>query len=69
MEQPSRISKTPDENEVVEMIKNWRVGEDNTQDQIDTSGKKEEQVSLKKDNVAPEEVVEIIKDYRTKKKN
>uniref|UniRef100_U9UPP4 Uncharacterized protein n=2 Tax=Rhizophagus irregularis TaxID=588596 RepID=U9UPP4_RHIID len=50
MEQPSRISKTPDENEVVEMIKNWRVGEDNTQDQIDTSGKKEEQVSLKKDN-------------------
>ncbi|PKC63323.1 hypothetical protein RhiirA1_443404 [Rhizophagus irregularis] len=55
-EQPSRISKTPDENEVVEMIKNWRVGEDNTQDQIDTSGKKEEQVSLKKDNVAPEEV-------------
>ncbi|PKY24316.1 hypothetical protein RhiirB3_471918 [Rhizophagus irregularis] len=50
------ISKTPDENEVVEMIKNWRVGEDNTQDQIDTSGKKEEQVSLKKDNVAPEEV-------------
>ncbi|GBC47291.2 hypothetical protein GLOIN_2v1881393 [Rhizophagus irregularis DAOM 181602=DAOM 197198] len=44
-EKPLRISKTPDENEVVEMIKNWR-----------------------KDNVAPEEVVDIIKDYRTTNK-
>ncbi|PKC52307.1 hypothetical protein RhiirA1_481812 [Rhizophagus irregularis] len=45
------------------MIKNWRVGEENTPDHNDTSEKKGQQ--LKKDNVAPEEVVEIIKDYRT----
>uniref|UniRef100_U9UEH9 Uncharacterized protein n=1 Tax=Rhizophagus irregularis (strain DAOM 181602 / DAOM 197198 / MUCL 43194) TaxID=747089 RepID=U9UEH9_RHIID len=65
-EQPSRTSKTPDENEVVEMIKNWRVGEENTLDQKDTSENKGQQ--LKKDNVVPEEVVEIIKDYRTTNK-
>ncbi|PKK61222.1 hypothetical protein RhiirC2_817136 [Rhizophagus irregularis] len=51
---PLKISKTPDENEVVEMIKNWRVGEENTPDHNETSQNKEQQ--LKKDNVAPEEV-------------
>ncbi|PKK44544.1 hypothetical protein RhiirC2_804066, partial [Rhizophagus irregularis] len=61
-EQPLRISKTPDENEVVEMIKNWRVGAECTPDHNDTSENKGQQ--LKKDNVAPEEVVDIIKDYR-----
>ncbi|PKC61862.1 hypothetical protein RhiirA1_538892 [Rhizophagus irregularis] len=65
-EKPLRISKTPDENEVVKMIKNWRVGEENSSDQNDTSENKGQQ--LKKDNVAPEEVVEIIKDYRTTNK-
>ncbi|PKC05202.1 hypothetical protein RhiirA5_502274 [Rhizophagus irregularis] len=65
-EQSSRISKTPDENEVVEMIKNWRVGEENTPDHNDTSKNKGKQ--LMKDNVAPEEVVDIIKDYRTTNK-
>ncbi|EXX76806.1 hypothetical protein GLOIN_2v1881393 [Rhizophagus irregularis DAOM 181602=DAOM 197198] len=65
-EKPVRISKTPDENEVVEMIKNWRVGEENTQDHNDTSENKRKQ--LKKDNVVPEEVVDIIKDYRTMNK-
>ncbi|PKK57554.1 hypothetical protein RhiirC2_825462 [Rhizophagus irregularis] len=40
MEQPSRISKTSDENEVVEMIKNWRVGEASTSDHNDTSKNK-----------------------------
>uniref|UniRef100_U9SJ58 Uncharacterized protein n=1 Tax=Rhizophagus irregularis (strain DAOM 181602 / DAOM 197198 / MUCL 43194) TaxID=747089 RepID=U9SJ58_RHIID len=39
-EKPLRISKTPDENEVVEMIKKWRVGEENTPDHNDTSEKK-----------------------------
>ncbi|PKY18325.1 hypothetical protein RhiirB3_431107 [Rhizophagus irregularis] len=58
----------PDEEEIVEMIKNWRVREENTPDHNDTSGKKGEQSSLKKDNVAPEEVVDIIKDYRTTNK-
>ncbi|CAB4493687.1 unnamed protein product [Rhizophagus irregularis] len=48
------------------MIKNWRVGEENSSDQNDTSENKGQQ--LKKDNVAPEEVVEIIKDYRTTNK-
>ncbi|PKK57458.1 hypothetical protein RhiirC2_797996 [Rhizophagus irregularis] len=62
---PLRISKTPDEEEVVEMIKNWRVG---TSDHNDISGQKGEPSSLKKDNVAPEEVVDIIKDYRTTNK-
>ncbi|PKK62055.1 hypothetical protein RhiirC2_717995 [Rhizophagus irregularis] len=65
-EQPSRISKMPDKNKVVEMIKNWRVGEENTPDHNDTSENKGRQ--LKKDNVVPEEVVDIIKDYRTKNK-
>ncbi|PKK62547.1 hypothetical protein RhiirC2_855603 [Rhizophagus irregularis] len=60
-EKPLRISKMPDENEVVELIKNWRVGED-TPDHNDNSANKGRQ--LKKDNVAPEEVVEIIKDYQ-----
>ncbi|EXX54305.1 hypothetical protein RirG_235810 [Rhizophagus irregularis DAOM 197198w] len=64
-EQTLRTSKTPDENEVVEMIKNWRVGEENTSDHNDTTGNKGESSSLRKDNVAPEEVVDIIKDYRT----
>uniref|UniRef100_U9UPI9 Uncharacterized protein n=4 Tax=Rhizophagus irregularis TaxID=588596 RepID=U9UPI9_RHIID len=40
-DKPLRISKTPDENEVVEMIKNWRVGEENTPDHNDTSEKKD----------------------------
>ncbi|CAB4481849.1 unnamed protein product [Rhizophagus irregularis] len=65
-EKPLRISKTPDENEVVEMIKKWRVGEENTSDHNDTSENKGQQ--LKKDNVAPEEAVDIIKDYRTTNK-
>ncbi|PKY20411.1 hypothetical protein RhiirB3_433703 [Rhizophagus irregularis] len=70
MEQTFRTSKTPDENEVVEMIKNWRVGEENTSDQDhnDNTGDKGESSSLRKDNVAPEEVVDIIKDYRTENK-
>ncbi|GBC27581.2 hypothetical protein GLOIN_2v1881393 [Rhizophagus irregularis DAOM 181602=DAOM 197198] len=65
-EKPLRISKTPDENEVVEMIKKWRVGEENTPDHNDTSENKGQQ--LKKDNVVPEEAVDIIKDYRTTNK-
>ncbi|GBC30853.2 hypothetical protein GLOIN_2v1881393 [Rhizophagus irregularis DAOM 181602=DAOM 197198] len=65
-EKPLRISKTPDENEVVEMIKKWRVGEENTPDHNDTSENKGQQ--LKKDNVALEEAVDIIKDYRTTNK-
>ncbi|PKB99372.1 hypothetical protein RhiirA5_383238 [Rhizophagus irregularis] len=65
-EKPIRISKTPDENEVVEMIKNWRVGEKNTPDHNDISVNRGQQ--LKKDNVAPEEVVDIIKDFRTTNK-
>ncbi|PKK69874.1 hypothetical protein RhiirC2_831157 [Rhizophagus irregularis] len=35
-----RISKMPDENEVVEMIKNWRVGAESTSDHNDTSENK-----------------------------
>ncbi|PKK59060.1 hypothetical protein RhiirC2_720075 [Rhizophagus irregularis] len=47
-EQPIRISKTPDENEVVEMIKNWRVlGAESTPDHNATSENKGQQ--LKKD--------------------
>ncbi|EXX70099.1 hypothetical protein GLOIN_2v1790190 [Rhizophagus irregularis DAOM 181602=DAOM 197198] len=66
VEMPLGISKTPDKNEVVEMIKNWRVGEENNPDHNDTSKNKGQQ--LKKDNVATEEVVDIIKDYRTTNK-
>ncbi|PKC00396.1 hypothetical protein RhiirA5_382492 [Rhizophagus irregularis] len=65
---PSRKCKTPDEEEVIKMIINWRVGTKNTPDQNNSSRQKGEPSSLKKDNVAPDEVVDIIKDYRTTNK-
>ncbi|PKY50739.1 hypothetical protein RhiirA4_531170 [Rhizophagus irregularis] len=61
--------RTPDEQAVVDMINKWRLNdEENSPDQTDTAQKKPEQLplrkELKKDNVAPEEVVEIIKKHR-----
>ncbi|CAB4476775.1 unnamed protein product [Rhizophagus irregularis] len=65
---PSRKCKTPDEEEVIKTIINWRVGTKNTPDQNNSSRQKGEPSSLKKDNVAPDEVVDIVKDYRTTNK-
>ncbi|CAB4410394.1 unnamed protein product [Rhizophagus irregularis] len=60
--------KTPEEQAVVDMIKKWRLNEENSPDQTDTVQKKSEQLplkkELKKDNVAPEEVVKIINEHR-----
>ncbi|PKC11707.1 hypothetical protein RhiirA5_412731 [Rhizophagus irregularis] len=67
-EKPIRTNKTPDEEKVVDMIKNWRVREEDIPDHNDKSENKRMQSHLKKDNVAPEEVVEIIKDHRTTNK-
>ncbi|PKC59357.1 hypothetical protein RhiirA1_493115 [Rhizophagus irregularis] len=65
---PLRINKMPDEEEIVKMFKNWRVGKEDTSDHNDKSENKGKQSYLKKDNVESEEVVEIIKDYRTTNK-
>ncbi|PKK56690.1 hypothetical protein RhiirC2_721700 [Rhizophagus irregularis] len=54
-EKPIRTNKTLDE-EVADMIKNWRVREEDTPDHNDKSENKRMQSHLKKDNVAPEEV-------------
>ncbi|PKY62134.1 hypothetical protein RhiirA4_449956 [Rhizophagus irregularis] len=52
---------TPNGEEVVEMVNKWRIGETpNTDRSANERGKE----PLKKDNVAPEEVVEIIKNHR-----
>lgn len=59
---PNEMNKMPNEEEVVEMVNKWRLN-DNTPD--DPSKKVNESEALKKDNVAPEEVVEIIKIHRT----
>ncbi|PKY48308.1 hypothetical protein RhiirA4_524887 [Rhizophagus irregularis] len=61
---PEKMNKTPNEDEVVDLVKKWRLN-DNTPD--DPQPSKEEGKdfgTLKKDNVAPEEVVEIIRNHR-----
>ncbi|PKY62603.1 hypothetical protein RhiirA4_489343 [Rhizophagus irregularis] len=64
--------RTPDEQAVVDMIKKWRLNEENSPDQTDTVQKKLEQhplrKELKKDNVTPEEVVKIINEHRDAEK-
>ncbi|PKK58557.1 hypothetical protein RhiirC2_822858 [Rhizophagus irregularis] len=61
-----RNRQTPDEETVVEMIKNWRVGED-TLDHNDNSIKQGQQIPLKKDNITTDEVVDVINTYRDNK--
>ncbi|PKY61792.1 hypothetical protein RhiirA4_487274 [Rhizophagus irregularis] len=56
-------NKTPNEDEVVELVKKWRVN-DNTPDGQSSKEERESSGTLKKDNVAPEEVVEIIRNHR-----
>ncbi|PKY50676.1 hypothetical protein RhiirA4_467270 [Rhizophagus irregularis] len=58
-------SKAPNEEEVVDLIKNWRL-RDEAEDSNTDYFKKQSKI-LKKDNVVPEEVVEIIKEYQAEK--
>ncbi|PKY41592.1 hypothetical protein RhiirA4_416780 [Rhizophagus irregularis] len=58
-------TRSPDEQKVVDMIKRWRIADPEECEAI--FGKEKQTEALKKDNVAPEEVVEIIKDYRSNK--
>ncbi|PKY48877.1 hypothetical protein RhiirA4_526293 [Rhizophagus irregularis] len=55
--------KTPNEDEVVDLVKKWRLN-DNTPDIPSPNNGKKDPGTLKKDNVAPEEVVEIICNHR-----
>ncbi|CAB4403152.1 unnamed protein product [Rhizophagus irregularis] len=66
-----RKPKTPNEEEVVDAISKWRLTDaispdDQTANHLE-KGKEKQKEPLKKDNVAPEEVVEIIKEYRSDK--
>ncbi|PKK41356.1 hypothetical protein RhiirC2_804883, partial [Rhizophagus irregularis] len=61
-----RNRQTLDEETVVEMIKNWRVGED-TLDHNNNSIKQGQQYPLKKDNITTNEVVDVINTYRDNK--
>ncbi|GBC27965.2 hypothetical protein GLOIN_2v1881393 [Rhizophagus irregularis DAOM 181602=DAOM 197198] len=67
--QEPKKTKSPEEEKVVEMIKKWRLNEEAEHqlllDQFDKG--QQSSKALNKDNVAPEEVVEIIKDYRSEK--
>ncbi|CAB4418749.1 unnamed protein product [Rhizophagus irregularis] len=58
-------TRSPEDQKVVDMIKRWRIVEDEEYEAL--LEKERQKEALKKDNVAPEEVVEIIKDYRSKK--
>lgn len=55
-------SKTPSEEEVVDLVNKWRIADDSTP--VDQAKKDGQSKPLNKDNVASEEVVEIIKDHR-----
>ncbi|PKY58045.1 hypothetical protein RhiirA4_479610 [Rhizophagus irregularis] len=60
----------PSEDEVVDTIKKWRLTDEPSHDQFDDRFEKGKQPEIpKKDNVAPEEVVEVIKEYRSGKSN
>ncbi|PKY55121.1 hypothetical protein RhiirA4_474378 [Rhizophagus irregularis] len=62
------LLKTPKEDEVVDAINKWRLRDEPPHDQLDDHIEKGKQPEvLKKDNLAPEEVVEVIKDYRSGK--
>ncbi|PKY59161.1 hypothetical protein RhiirA4_481678 [Rhizophagus irregularis] len=67
-----KTSKTPNKEEVVDMIKQWRLNEEDLIDQTNDMTKKRQQSpenrKLKKDNIAPEEVVKIVNKYRDSKK-
>ncbi|PKC01364.1 hypothetical protein RhiirA5_381785 [Rhizophagus irregularis] len=67
--QEPKKTKSPEKEKVVEMIKKWRLQEEADHqlllDQLDKG--QQSSKALNKDNVAPEEVVKIIKDYRSEK--
>ncbi|PKY56256.1 hypothetical protein RhiirA4_476417 [Rhizophagus irregularis] len=61
---PEKTNKTPNEDEVVEMVKKWRMNENTPDDLFSSKEEGKDSGTLKKDNVAPEEVVEIIRNHR-----
>ncbi|CAB4436731.1 unnamed protein product [Rhizophagus irregularis] len=61
---PEKTNKTPNEDEVVEMVKKWRINENTPDDLFSSKEEGKDSGTLKKDNVAPEEVVEIIRNHR-----
>ncbi|RGB40040.1 hypothetical protein C1646_664185, partial [Rhizophagus diaphanus] len=66
-----QLPKSLTDDEVVEMVNQWRLDSDKEEEDSDASDKEVANTStnrqLKRDNVQPEEVVEIIKDMRVKK--
>lgn len=73
----NKNQRTPiTEETIVDMIKAWRLNQDTELSDLDvgkekpnlTLAKPDISLPLKKDNVAPEEVVKIIKDYRAEQK-
>ncbi|EXX50168.1 hypothetical protein GLOIN_2v1771953 [Rhizophagus irregularis DAOM 181602=DAOM 197198] len=66
--------QTPNEEEVVNLIQNWRLKDKEVASDASDSElgfdklERENSVPLKWDNIKTEEVVEIIKDYRSNKK-
>ncbi|PKY62009.1 hypothetical protein RhiirA4_524757 [Rhizophagus irregularis] len=63
-ERSKSMKKTPEEQKIVDMIKRWRLNEELTPDQTDNQKYPPVRKELKKDNVAPEEVVKIINEHR-----
>ncbi|CAB4477089.1 unnamed protein product [Rhizophagus irregularis] len=67
-----RRSKTPNVETVIDMIKKWRLNEGTTPEQTEileqTSHSSKPNKELRKDNVAPDEVVKIINEHRQMKK-
>lgn len=57
---PTKETVIPSEEEVVNMVKKWRLDEP----LIDHLEKEKQSDTLKKDNVDPEKVVEVIKEHR-----
>ncbi|PKY60410.1 hypothetical protein RhiirA4_484082 [Rhizophagus irregularis] len=61
--------ETSSEDEVVDLISKWRIRKKMNESNIDHLEKEKQSKTLKEDNVALEEVIEIIKEYRTEKIN
>ncbi|PKY56035.1 hypothetical protein RhiirA4_476009 [Rhizophagus irregularis] len=69
-EVPIPTLRTPNEDEVVDAISKWRLTDKPPHDQFDDRIEKGKQPEIpKNDNIAPEEVVEVIKNYRIEKSN
>ncbi|PKY18191.1 hypothetical protein RhiirB3_430953 [Rhizophagus irregularis] len=57
------IQKTPSEDEVVEMVKKWRVNDETITNDHKKNNNERQETTLKNDNVEPDRVVEIINKF------